>query len=134
MVKTAHFPHYCTMSEDQAIVMLDMHYQDEMGWPPSVHHGYDHYSKMLEYANMQNSDCIDLSDNSRKRAVAKYHDMAVPELLEWAELAVRFGLFDAAIWREFQRLTSTRMVEVRKTIEAKSAAGRKGGKARKADA
>ena len=126
--KVRYFPHYVTMMDDQAIVMLDLYFRDELELPECVHYGYEHYNRLLEYAAKNNSDTISLATPLERMAVAKANGWTLSELEEFAERAVEFGLFDAAIWREFHRLTSNRMHEVRAYINERSECGKMGGR------
>ncbi len=132
--KVSYFPHYVTMSDDQAIVMLDLFFREEYDLREDVHYGYEHYNRLLEYAAKNNSDTISLATPLERMAVAKANGWTLAELDAFVNRAVEFGLFDAAIWREFHRLTSNRMHEVRAYINRQSENGRKGGKKPKASA
>jgi len=132
--KVSYFPHYVTMSDDQAIVMLDLFFREEYELREDVHYGYEHYNRLLEYAAKNNSDTISLTTPLERMAVAKANGWTLAELDAFVNRAVEFGLFDADIWREFRRLTSNRMHEVRAYINRQSENGRKGGKKPKASA
>lgn len=126
--KVSYFPHYVTMSDDQAIVMLDLFFREEYDLREDVHYGYEHYNRLLEYAAKNNSDTISLTTPLERMAVAKANGWTLAELDAFVNRAVEFGLFDAAIWREFHRLTSNRMHEVRAYINQRSECGKLGGR------
>ena len=132
--KVSYFPHYVTMSDDQAIVMLDLFFREEYELREDVHYGYEHYNRLLEYAAKNNSDTISLTTPLERMAVAKANGWTLAELDAFVNRAVEFGLFDAAIWREFHRLTSNRMHEVRAYINERSECGKKGGRPPKSKA
>lgn len=126
--KVSYFPHYVTMSDDQAIVMLDLFFREEYDLREDVHYGYEHYNRLLEYAAKNNSDTISLATPLERMAVAKANGWTLAELDAFVNRAVEFGLFDASIWREFHRLTSNRMHEVRAYINQRSECGKLGGR------